>query len=121
MGLGDYLIQKGIITKEDLEKALYEQKKGRTPLGQLAVQSEMITPQEMFRILSSKRKEGKNAPPFGRLAIQLEILSEEDIQSLLKLQTHSTDLLGDVLVSNGALTKRELFQALKEFRHLNKK
>jgi len=121
MGLGDYLIQKGMITHEDLKKALYEQKKNRIPLGQLAVQSEMITPQEMFRILSNKRKEGKNAPRFGRLAIQLEILTEEDINSLLKLQTQSTDLLGNVLVSNGALTKIELFQALKEFRQLNKK
>ena len=121
MGLGDYLVQKGMITNEDLEKALYEQKKNRIPLGQLAVQSEMITPQEMFRLLSSQRKEGKDAPSFGRLAIQLEILSEEDIESLLKLQTHSADLLGDVLVSNGALTKIKLFQSLKEFRQLNKK
>lgn len=120
MVLGEYLIHKGIINREDLEKALYEQKKNRVPLGQLAFQREMISPQELFQILSGQRKRGKEAPSFGRLAIELNILAEEDIQRLLKLQTQTSDLLGDVLVSNGALTKVELFQALKEFRQLNK-
>ena len=48
MFLGGYLIEDGIITKEDLDNALYEQKKNRIPLGQLALKTDMITPQEMF-------------------------------------------------------------------------
>ena len=119
MILGEYLIEKGIITKEDLDNALYEQKKNRIPLGQLALQTDMITPQEMFRLLSGQRKRGQDAPSFGQLAIELDILTKKDIDSLLKLQFQSGELLGDVLVSIGVLSKSELFQALRKFRQIN--
>ncbi len=120
MILGEYLIQKGIITKEELNNALMEQKKNRIPLGQLALQTEMISPHDMFKILSGQRKRGKDAPSFGKLAIELSILREKDIDNLLKLQSQTTALLGEVLVSVGILTKMELFHATKEYRKLKK-
>ena len=118
MILGEYLIENGFITKEDLNNALYEQKKNRIPLGQLALQTDMITPQEMFLLLSGQRKRGKESPSFGQLAIELDILTEKDIESLLKLQFQSVDLLGDVLISIGAITKTKLFHALRDFRQI---
>ena len=120
MILGEYLIEKGVITREDLDKALKEQKKNRIPLGQLALQAKMISPMNMFQILSGQRKRGKEAPVFGQLAVELNILSEKDIDSLLKLQSQTTALLGNALVSIGALTKMELFHATKEYRKLKK-
>ena len=120
MILGEYLIREGLITRKDLDNALWEQKKNRIPLGQLALQSEMISPQEMFQILSGQRKRGKEAPSFGQLAIELNILIEKDIDSLLKIQNQTSVLLGEVLVSLGALTKMELFQATREYRKLKK-
>jgi hypothetical protein len=119
MILVEYLIDKGIITKEDLANALYEQKKNRIPLGQLALQTGMISPQQLFHLLSGQRKRGKDAPSFGQFAIELGILTEKDIESLLKLQFQSGDLLGDVLVSIGVLKKAELFHALRDYRKIN--
>ena len=120
MVLGEYLIEKGVITRENLDNALREQKKNRIPFGQLALQSDMISPREMFQILSGQRKRGEDAPSFGQMAIELNILSEKDIDSLVKLQSQTTALLGEVLVSVGVLTKMELFHATKEYRKLEK-
>ena len=118
MVLGEYLISKGFITKEELDNALFEQKKNRIPLGQLALQTGMISPREMFRLLSGQRKRGKDAPSFGKLAVELNILNENNIDSLLKLQSQTTALLGEVLVSIGIMTKMELFHATKEYRRI---
>ena len=120
MVLGEYLIEKGVITRENLVNALKEQKKNRIPFGQLALQSGMISPREMFQILSGQRKRAKDAPSFGQLAIELNILSDKDIDTLLKLQSQTTALLGEALVSIGVLTKMELFHATKDYRKLRK-
>jgi len=120
MILGEYLIEKGVITREDLNKALKKQKKNRIPLGQLALQAELISALEMFQILSGQRKRGKEAPIFGELAVELNMLSKKDIDRLLKLQSQTTALLGEELVSIGILTKMELFHATKEYRKLKK-
>jgi hypothetical protein len=120
MLLGDYLVEKGVITTETLNRALVAQKANRTPLGQLALQAGMISSHDMFRILSGQRKRGKGAPSFGRLAIELEMLNEKDIEHLLILQNQTTVLLGEALVSIGALSKMELFHSTKEYRRLRK-
>ena len=41
---------------------------------------------------------------------------EIKMEELIKIQTGTLELLGDILVAQGSLTRSELLQALKEFR-----
>lgn len=52
--LGEILIEKGLITQEQLEKALEEQKKTGYPLGQILIDSGLITPDVLGEILSEQ-------------------------------------------------------------------
>ena len=54
MRVGDLLLQKGIITKEQLEQALEEQKKTHEKLGQILIQHGVISPATLSEILSSQ-------------------------------------------------------------------
>jgi len=54
MRVGDLLLQKGLITKEQLEQALEEQKKTHEKLGQILIQHGIISPSTLSEILSSQ-------------------------------------------------------------------
>ncbi len=120
MNFGDYLVRQSIIRENDLTRTLEMQKIDRIPLGQLALQKGLIDNKALFRILSRQRKvEGRNQT-FGQLAIQLGYLSQEQVNDLLKMQTQTNRLLGELLVSQGFVSQVEMIKALKKFRAANK-
>jgi len=120
MNFGDYLVRQSIIREKDLTRTLEMQKTDRIPLGQLALQKGSIDNKALFRILSRQRKvEGRNQT-FGQLAIQLGYLSQEQVNDLLKMQTQTNRLLGELLVSQGFVSQVEMIKALKKFRAANK-
>jgi len=120
MDFGDYLVRQSIIREKDLTRTLEMQKTDRIPLGQLALQKGSIDNKALFRILSRQRKvEGRNQT-FGQLAIHLGYLSQEQVNELLKMQTQTIRLLGELLVSQGLVSQVEMIKALKKFRAANK-
>ena len=120
MNFGDYLVRQSIIREKDLTRTLEMQKTDRIPLGQLALQEGLIDNKALFRILSRQRKvEGRNQT-FGQLAIQLGYLSQEQVNELLKMQSQTNRLLGELLVSQGLVSQVEMIKALKKFRAVNK-
>lgn len=120
MNFGDYLVRQSIIREKDLTRTLEIQKTDRIPLGQLALQEGLIDNKALFRILSRQRKvEGRNQT-FGQLAIQLGYLSQEQVNELLKMQSQTNRLLGELLVFQGLVSQVEMIKALKKFRAANK-
>lgn len=121
MIFGEYLVQQAIIREQDLARALEIQKTDRVPLGQLALQTGLISNKQLFRILSRQRKPEEKDKTFGKLAVELEYLTPEQIETLLERQTHTNRLLGEILVSQGLVSQMDLIKALKKFRSQNKK
>jgi len=120
MNFGDYLVRQSIIRENDLTRTLEMQKIDRIPLGQLALQKGLIDNKALFRILSRQRKVEDRNQTFGQLAIQLGYLSQEQVNDLLKMQTQTNRLLGELLVSQGFVSQVEMIKALKKFRAANK-
>jgi len=54
MPLGEYLIEKGIITADELTVALNTNASTRQPLGQILVDSQIITEEQLARVLSEQ-------------------------------------------------------------------
>ena len=119
MVFGEFLVEKKIVREEDLIQVLDAQKAKRIPLGQLAVKEKFLEAKQLFKILTAQRKQGDGAVNFGAVAIEMGFMSAEKMEELVKIQNETNDLLGDILVEQGFITRSELLQRLKEFRVLS--
>lgn len=52
--LGEYLVERGTITPEDLEFALKEKAKSRRPLGQILIELKIITEEDLAKVLAEQ-------------------------------------------------------------------
>ncbi|MDH5763578.1 MAG: hypothetical protein OEZ51_11390 [Nitrospinota bacterium] len=120
MVFGEYLVEQNIIGEKDLARALEIQKTDRVPLGRLALQNELISNKQLFRILSRQRRPEEKNKSFGKLAVEMEYLTQDQVETLLKRQTHTNRLLGEILVSQGLVSQMDMIKALKNFRSGNK-
>ena len=113
--IGEYLIRQGLITAEDLNRALAVQAGQRIPLGLLARQKGMLRNEEIFEILKIKRRSEGGRGDFVKIAAERGFLTEARARRLLDLQKGSRDLLGRILLKQGALDRARLIKALRRF------
>jgi len=114
MRFGDYLIEKDIISREDLDVALKFQTEKSLRLGALAVEDGLLTEQQLGTIMDRQRAV-EDAGLFGEIAINMQLLSIEQVNSLLNKQKEYDSILGQILVLSGALSKGKKEEELKLF------
>jgi len=110
---GDFLVDRGLITRSELETALERQAAANVPLGQLAVGRRLLTEDQLRAIARLQRREDSR---LGEIAVQRRWLTEEQLAQLLEAQRERQVRLGDVLVAMGALDRSTMEKALDEFR-----
>src|SRR3972149_421897 len=99
---GQYLLEKGRITSEQLVAALEQQKTVQAAIGILALESGLLTAEQIKQILTEQRKTGLR---FGEQAVVMGSLTQTQVDELLQEQEVSHRVrLGEVLVSKGYLT-----------------
>lgn len=109
---GMFLVERGIIKREQLLEAIEEQKRVNLKLGEHAVRLGYLTPTQVEEIRKlQKREEIK----FGEAAVRLGYLTPEQIETILTIQKSSHKLLGDILVEKGFITRDVLERELKLF------
>jgi len=109
---GQYLLQKGKITREQLLEVVEIQNKTNLPLGTIAVDKRLLTSKEVKKIHNEQKRQDKK---FGEIALQFGYLTEEQLKNLLKEQRESRIYLGEALVRCGHLTLGELEEELSAF------
>ena len=111
---GQYLLEKGRITSEQLAAALEQQKTVQAAIGTLALERGLLTADEIKQILNQQRKTGLR---FGEQAVARGSLTQTQVDELLREQEVSHRVrLGEVLVSKGYLTLEMLEKELKEYK-----
>jgi len=111
---GQYLLEKGRITSEQLVTALEQQKTVQAAIGTLALERGLLTADEIKQILNQQRKTGLR---FGEQAVARGSLTQTQVDELLREQEMSHRVrLGEVLVSKGYLTLEMLEKELKEYK-----
>jgi len=111
---GQYLLEKGRITSEQLVAALEQQKTVQAAIGILALESGLLTAEQIKQILTEQRKTGLR---FGEQAVVMGSLTKTQVDELLQEQEVSHRVrLGEVLVSKGYLTLEMLEKELKEYK-----
>lgn len=111
---GQYLLERGRITSEQLVAALEQQKSVQTPIGMLALERSLLTVEQIKQILVEQKKTGLR---FGEQAVALGMLTQPQVDELLQDQEVSHRVrLGEVLVARGYLTLEVMEKELKEYK-----
>jgi len=114
---GHYLLDEGLLTNEQLIKAVDYQAKCNLSLGELAVREDYITAKEADKINDKQRSLDKR---FGEVAIELGLLTEEKIENLLAIQKKEKIFFGEILIKKNFLDKKTINEALQNFENAQK-
>ncbi len=113
MLFGEFLINKEVLSAEEVDKVLSLQKKIAIPLGKLALERSLLTLADIFQIRGQQRKTDSK---FGEIAIKLNLLKPRQVDSLVELQKAIKPFVGELLVREGVLNEDRLLALLKEFK-----
>jgi hypothetical protein len=109
-----YLKNKGVITAEQLVAALEQQLNSLVPIGQLAMEENVLSPRAIFTVLQAQ----SDSPDarFGELAIELGLMTRGDLMRLLMVQADRKRPIVELLVDQGALTQSKAASELAAYR-----
>jgi hypothetical protein len=125
--LGAYLVERGLINRQQLEMALVEQRAGRswgkrTPLGDILISRGYLTPQALARTLLLQQRDqlqGSGGRPerLGEYLIFGKLVTPEQLEAALAEQTRLRQrgqflVLGELLVRRGFLKPNTLERVL---------
>ena len=115
--LGTFLLDRGVITAEQLDEAIQVQRESNVLLGVLSLREGYLKPAQLEDLLESQQKANRK---FGEFAREKGYLTEEQLSALLKLQAENHVLLGQALLRKGYLTEAALLRHLREFENASR-
>jgi CheY-specific phosphatase CheX len=115
---GQFLIEKGVITRKQLLEAVEFQKNVNIKLGTLAIDKGLMNHSQVQEIIELQKRHNKY---FGELSIEKGFLNKKQLEDLLNHQKSDRVYLGEALVEKGFLTLKELEDNLKEYSETQEK
>lgn len=113
--LGQFLLEKGIITPQQLLTALELQKEFNPSLGQLAVKQGYIDNDAANKINLEQQRTDQR---FGDLAISLGYMDNTQVDELFNVQQSTRKFFGEILVEQGFIDQATLEAELAEHKAL---
>ena len=114
MQFGLYLKNKGVITAEQLVAAIEEQLGSLVPIGQLAMEENVLSPRDIFAVLQAQ-SDSPNVR-FGDLAVEMGLMTRSDLMRLLMIQADRKRPITEILVGQGALTPHKAASEMTAYR-----
>ena len=110
---GQFLLERGRITSQQLLAALELQKSIPMPIGILALERGWLSATQITDILDQQKRKTSR---FEELAVQLGYLTQAQVDELLQIQETSHRVrLGEALLLKGFITLESLDRELKEY------
>jgi hypothetical protein len=116
MRFGEYLLSRKLATREQISRALEFQRSYTRPMGKLARELGYISRRENVQILLDNIKSEKR---YGDIAVARGVLTRQQVDHLVEIQKRDSVMIGNILVDDLVLTKRQLLEALRNFIALN--
>ena len=110
---GHYLLNKGIITGEQLRAALEAKNGTRAKLGALAIDAGYMTAEQVEQVHEEQRRVDKR---IGDIAVGMGFLTSEQVDELLARQKTANIVLGQTLIDLGYLTNKQFEEALSGYK-----
>ncbi|GAB6042855.1 GspE/PulE family protein [Endothiovibrio diazotrophicus] len=112
--IGDLLIEKGIITSEQLQAALKIQKESGKKLGKVLVEMGLLTSEEAMEQLGAQSRAPRQKVRLGDLLVENGIITDEQLKIALTEQKKSGHKLGRTLTQLGFTTDDQMLELLSK-------
>jgi hypothetical protein len=123
--LGNLLLERGVISPEQLDTALAIQRQQGGMLGEILTSRGWVTPLSIAAAVARQKAEaatvvpsasapsrGSNWKPLGTLLVEKGMISDVQLKQALAVQNEEGGFLGEILVDKGWLTAADLVLAL---------
>ena len=121
--LGNLLVERGVISPEQLDAALAVQRRQGGLLGEILTSRGWVTPLSIAAAVAKQKAEapipadegparGANWKPLGTLLVEKKMISDVQLKQALAVQNEEGGFLGEILVDRGWLTAADLVLAL---------
>lgn len=114
--VGSYLVDKGLITAEQLNDLMAEQQKVRVKLGLIAVAEGLMTQDQAEKVNALQAVMDKR---FGDIAVSKGYLTDGQVEALLKKQGNAYLAFAQALENQQLMTVDQLEQYMVDFQHEN--
>lgn len=116
--LGDLLIQAKLITPEQLELALKEQKQTGGKLGEILTKRGLLSERELIAVLEFQKNqsgelEGRDHLRLGELLVATNQITREQLEAVLARQKISKKKIGELLIEAGYTEPHQIEHGLK--------
>lgn len=110
---GQFLLEKGVISREALLKATALQETTNLKFGEMARSLGLISEADIERVHEAQRKEDLQ---FGDMGVKLGIITPAQLTEVLAKQKSGHLYIGEALIKVGAVTSQDLPKYLDEFK-----
>ena len=110
---GQFLAEKGIVTRESILAAIDLQDQKNLKLGEMAVSMGFITQSDIDRAHNAQYSKDMK---LGDLLVDMGILSSDQLNEVIAKQKKTHLYIGEALVQVGALNQEQLQKYLEEFK-----
>jgi hypothetical protein len=110
---GHYLLNKGLLTREQLTDALDYQQSVHVKLGVIAVDEGYLSPEQVEKIHDMQKQVDKR---FGEIGIDLGLLTDEQVEAMLSVQKQNHLLLAQAVVDKEYMTIEQFSNALTDYK-----
>ncbi len=110
---GHFLLNKNIITAEQLKAALEEKNNIRVKIGAMAIDAGYMTAEQVDAVHEEQKHVDKR---IGDIAVDMGYLTHAQIEELLSKQKTANIVLGQALIDLGYLTNKQFEDALAEYK-----
>lgn len=111
---GNFLLNKGVITPDQLIEVLKIQSTTHKKIGTLAIHAGYMSAHEVEDVCSLQTRCSKR---FGELAIELQYLTKEQVDELLEMQLPNYMLLGQILIEKDIMNRIQFEDVLTEYKN----
>jgi CheY-specific phosphatase CheX len=110
---GQYLVERGLVSREILLKALELQESVNLRFGEMALTMGFIGQNDVEAI---HRAQWKDDLPFGEMAVKLGILTQDQKEQVLIKQRNNHLYIGEAIFKIGGLDQEEIKRYLEDFK-----
>ena len=110
---GNYLVETGRISKEQLSEVIEREREARVKLGLIAVAEKLMTQEQADEINHVQSLIDRR---FGDIAVERGYLTEEQVAQLLKKQGNVYMLFVQTLIDEDLMTLEEIDESLNEYK-----
>ena len=109
---GQYLVGKGILSREKLIEALNIQSQHNKRIGELAIEKGWLRKEDVEKILVKQRGDARL---FGEIAIEMSLFNEQQVNTLLDQQQSNHKNLQSVLIEQDILAANIVREELQNY------